>query len=60
MHLHFGMQVDGVQVNPREWWDEHWIQDRVMSKLSPDAKAPHVSKTEAPEAPHKKSKRHKK
>jgi hypothetical protein len=54
------MQVDGVQVNPREWWDEHWIQDRVMSKLSPDAKAPHVSKTEAPEAPHKKSKRHKK
>jgi hypothetical protein len=24
-HLHFSMQVDGVQVNPREWWDEHWI-----------------------------------
>ncbi len=28
-HLHFGMQVDGVQVNPVEWWDEHWIRDRV-------------------------------
>jgi murein DD-endopeptidase MepM/ murein hydrolase activator NlpD len=32
-HLHFSMQVDGVQVNPVEWWDAHWIQDRVLSKL---------------------------
>jgi murein DD-endopeptidase MepM/ murein hydrolase activator NlpD len=33
VHVHFGMQIDGVQINPREWWDEHWIKDRVMSKL---------------------------
>jgi murein DD-endopeptidase MepM/ murein hydrolase activator NlpD len=33
-HIHFSMQVDGVQVNPLEWWDEHWIQDRILSKLS--------------------------
>jgi murein DD-endopeptidase MepM/ murein hydrolase activator NlpD len=32
-HLHFSMQVDGVQVNPVEWWDGHWIQDRILSKL---------------------------
>ena len=32
-HLHFSMQVDGVQVTPIEWWDEHWIQDRILSKL---------------------------
>jgi murein DD-endopeptidase MepM/ murein hydrolase activator NlpD len=32
-HLHFTMQVDGMQVNPVEWWDEHWIRDRVLSKL---------------------------
>jgi murein DD-endopeptidase MepM/ murein hydrolase activator NlpD len=32
-HLHFSMQVDGVQVNPVEWWDDHWIQDRILSKL---------------------------
>ncbi len=32
-HLHFSMQVDGVQVNPIEWWDEHWLKDRVFSKL---------------------------
>ena len=33
-HLHFSMQVDGVQVNPVEWWDDHWIQDRIRSKLA--------------------------
>lgn len=36
-HVHFSMQVDGVQVNPVEWWDEHWIQDRILSKLAPVA-----------------------
>ena len=33
-HLHFSMQVDGVQVNPIEWWDEHWIKDRILSKVN--------------------------
>jgi murein DD-endopeptidase MepM/ murein hydrolase activator NlpD len=33
VHVHFSMQIDGVQTNPREWWDEHWIKDRVLSKL---------------------------
>ena len=33
VHVHFGMQIDGVQTNPREWWDEHWIHDRILSKL---------------------------
>jgi murein DD-endopeptidase MepM/ murein hydrolase activator NlpD len=33
-HIHYSMQVDGVQVNPIEWWDEHWIKDRILSKLS--------------------------
>jgi murein DD-endopeptidase MepM/ murein hydrolase activator NlpD len=32
-HLHFSMQVDGVQINPVEWWDAHWIHDRILSKL---------------------------
>ncbi len=36
VHVHFGMQLDGVQVNPREWWDEHWINDRILSKLAPE------------------------
>ncbi len=32
-HLHFSMQVDGVQVNPIEWWDEHWIKDHIFSRM---------------------------
>jgi murein DD-endopeptidase MepM/ murein hydrolase activator NlpD len=34
-HLHFSMQLDGVQVNPVEWWDGHWIQDHVFSRVQP-------------------------
>lgn len=32
-HLHFTMLVGGVQVNPVEWWDPHWLQDRVFRKI---------------------------
>jgi murein DD-endopeptidase MepM/ murein hydrolase activator NlpD len=32
-HLHFTLLVGGQMVNPIEWWDEHWIQDRVLRKL---------------------------
>jgi murein DD-endopeptidase MepM/ murein hydrolase activator NlpD len=32
-HLHFAMIVQGVFVNPLEWWDPHWIQDNVELKL---------------------------
>ena len=32
-HLHFGVMVSGVFVNPIEWWDSHWIQDNVTRKL---------------------------
>jgi murein DD-endopeptidase MepM/ murein hydrolase activator NlpD len=34
-HLHFGLFLDGVPVNPTEWWDEKWINDHVLSRLSP-------------------------
>ena len=32
-HLHFTMLVNGRMVNPVEWWDAHWIQDRILRKL---------------------------
>ena len=32
-HLHFTMLVGGRMVNPVEWWDPHWIADRVERKL---------------------------
>jgi len=33
-HLHFTMLVGGRMVNPVEWWDAHWIADRVERKLN--------------------------
>ncbi len=47
-HLHFTMQVDGTQVNPVEWWDGHWIQDRIWSKVPPTgASAPAATQASA-------------
>jgi murein DD-endopeptidase MepM/ murein hydrolase activator NlpD len=34
-HLHFSMMVNGQFVNATEWWDSHWIEDRIMRKLRP-------------------------
>ena len=33
-HLHFGVTVGGIPVNPIEWWDSHWIKDNVSRKLA--------------------------
>ncbi|MGD8983823.1 MAG: M23 family metallopeptidase [Desulfobacteraceae bacterium] len=33
-HLHFGLMVNGVAVNPIEWWDGHWINDNIHKKLA--------------------------
>jgi murein DD-endopeptidase MepM/ murein hydrolase activator NlpD len=33
-HLHFSMLVSGVYVNPIEWWDPHWVEDNISSKLA--------------------------
>ena len=32
-HLHFGLFLHGVPVDPREWWDGKWISDHVMDRL---------------------------
>jgi hypothetical protein len=32
-HFHFAMIVQGVFVDPVEWWDPHWIQDNIDLKL---------------------------
>jgi murein DD-endopeptidase MepM/ murein hydrolase activator NlpD len=33
-HLHFTMLVNGQAVNPVEWWDPKWMQDRVLRKIA--------------------------
>jgi len=32
-HLHFTVLVNGTAVNPVEWWDIKWMQDRVFRKV---------------------------
>ncbi len=34
-HLHFGVFLDGIPVNPTEWWDEKWIKDHVLDRMGP-------------------------
>ena len=33
-HLHFTTLVHGLPVNPIEWWDGKWIEERVKAKLA--------------------------
>lgn len=32
-HIHFAMQLDGVQIDPKEWWDRHWILDHIAKRV---------------------------
>ena len=33
-HLHLGIILAGVPVNPVEWWDAHWIKNNITSKIA--------------------------
>jgi murein DD-endopeptidase MepM/ murein hydrolase activator NlpD len=32
-HLHFGLFLHGVPVNPTEWWDEKWVREKVLDRF---------------------------
>ncbi|MBU1001318.1 MAG: M23 family metallopeptidase [Proteobacteria bacterium] len=32
-HLHFGVYVSGVAVNPVEWWDASWIKNNISGRI---------------------------
>ena len=36
-HLHFGMLVQGIEVNPIEWMDKNWIKTRITDILKSGA-----------------------
>jgi murein DD-endopeptidase MepM/ murein hydrolase activator NlpD len=38
-HLHFGLFLQGVPVNPTEWWDGKWIQDHVLDRFTSETTA---------------------
>jgi hypothetical protein len=27
------MQLDGIQIDPKEWWDSHWIKDHIAKRI---------------------------
>jgi len=33
-HLHLGILVAGTPVQTIEWWDSHWLEDNISSKLA--------------------------
>jgi murein DD-endopeptidase MepM/ murein hydrolase activator NlpD len=50
-HIHFSMLLDGVQIDPKEWWDAHWIADHVARRVPMEfdasagaAEGPHPAK----------------
>ena len=49
-HLHFSVLVQGVPVNPIEWWDAHWIHDRIEAKLTPGGEIAVAESTTAAKA----------
>jgi murein DD-endopeptidase MepM/ murein hydrolase activator NlpD len=55
-HLHFTMLVQGLPVNPTEWWDAHWIRDNVARPLGPAIPfaEPDPGPPKRPERPRKK------
>ena len=59
-HVHFSMMIAGIQIDSKEWWDEHWIHDRILSKIGPQDERGQVSGTPAraaaPATPAKKKK----
>jgi murein DD-endopeptidase MepM/ murein hydrolase activator NlpD len=32
-HLHYTVLINGQMINPIEWWDSHWIEDRILRKV---------------------------
>ncbi len=32
-HLHFSILINGIFVNPLEWWDAHWLKVNILSYL---------------------------
>ena len=33
-HLHFSLILQGIQVNPVEWWDAKWVDLHIVAKLA--------------------------
>ena len=50
-HLHFSMMIDGVQTNPVEFWDQHWIKDHVYLRVDSSKFGKTIQPAPAPPVP---------
>jgi murein DD-endopeptidase MepM/ murein hydrolase activator NlpD len=57
-HVHFGTLVSGWEVEPKEWWDEHWLHDRILSKIGPQGATKAAASDPKPAPAGKKHRRH--
>ena len=37
-HLHFGVLVGGLPVQPLEWLDSSWVKNNILSRLNTNVK----------------------
>jgi murein DD-endopeptidase MepM/ murein hydrolase activator NlpD len=54
-HLHFGVLVNAMYTDPVEWWDPHWVNDSLLSRITqaglPLPGQPAKAAGKAPQAP---------
>jgi murein DD-endopeptidase MepM/ murein hydrolase activator NlpD len=44
-HLHFSTMIHGTHVDPVEWWDPHWIHDRIELRMTAATTPPEAAPT---------------
>lgn len=49
-HLHFSIMLRGHHVDPVEWWDPKWLNNRVLAQIEPPAPAATPAPAAAPPA----------
>lgn len=47
-HLHFSMLVNGNPVSAVDWWDPHWVEDRIVRKLKESGQPVPAARTAEP------------
>lgn len=50
-HLHFSILLRGNHIDPVEWWDPKWLQNRIVAQMAAPAAAPASAAAAAAPAP---------
>mgnify|MGYP001433749126 CR=1 FL=1 len=47
-HLHFSILLRGLHVDPVEWWDPKWLQNRILAQMNAPAPTPRPGAAPSP------------